>query len=107
MLGYDVFDAARGIKAPRVSTRTAATEVMVRDGHTIMIGGLIRERTIKYKKKVPFFGDIPLIGNVAFTKTEEGVRKTELVIFMTVNIIGTKSIESENTPSTALVPLTK
>ncbi len=105
LLGYDVLDAARGIRAPRYSTREAETQVMVRDAETIMIGGLVKETTINYKKKVPFLGDIPLIGNVMFTKTEEGTEKTELIIFMTVRLIGAKFVGTETTPSTAFVPI--
>ena len=105
LLGYDVLDSARGIRAPRYSTREAETRVMVRDGKTIMIGGLIKETTINYKKKVPFLGDIPLIGNIMFTKTEEGTEKTELIIFMTVRLIGTGFAGKERVPSTAFVPI--
>ena len=87
LLGSDVLDSARGIRAPRYSTREAETQVMIKNNETIMIGGLIKEVDVNYKKKVPFLGDIPGIGSLLFTKTEEGVDKTELVIFMTVHII--------------------
>lgn len=106
LLGYDVLDSARGIRAPRYSTREAETQVMIRDQQTLMLGGLIKERNVNYKKKVPFLGDIPMLGDVLFTKTEEGVDRTELIIFMTVYVITDKPVDSSIT-STAYVPLKK
>lgn len=104
LLGFDTLDATRGIKAPRYATREAKTQIMAKDGETIMIGGLIKENTVNYKKKVPWLGDIPVIGNVLFTKTEEGVEKTELIIFMTVHLIATEAAEPA-AASVAFVPL--
>ncbi|MDP3788821.1 MAG: secretin N-terminal domain-containing protein, partial [Candidatus Omnitrophota bacterium] len=50
LLGFDTLDAVRGIKAPRYATREAKTQIMARDGETIMIGGLIKENTVNFKK---------------------------------------------------------
>ena len=105
LVGYDVLDSARGIRAPKYSTREAKTQVMIQDGRTLMLGGLIQENNVKYKKKVPFLGDIPGVGNLLFTKTDEGVEKTELIIFMTVHLISNGPIGVETAPSTAFVPL--
>ena len=105
LLGYDVLDAVRGIRAPRYSAREAETQVMLRDGETLMLGGLIRENTVNYKKKVPFLGDIPLIGRVLFTKTEDAIQKTELIIFLTVRKITSKVLMDDSTSSTAFIPL--
>jgi len=105
LVGYDVLDALRGIRAPRYSTREAKTQIMVRDGETIMIGGLIKEQTVNYKKKVPWLGDIPVLGRALFTKTEEGVEKTELIIFMTVHLISNDTVEANAISSSAFVPI--
>ncbi|MDD5680623.1 MAG: secretin N-terminal domain-containing protein [Candidatus Omnitrophica bacterium] len=105
LLGYDVLDPQRGIRAPRYSTREAKTQIMVRDGETIMIGGLIKENTVNYKKKVPWLGDIPVLGRVLFTKTEEGVEKTELIIFMTVHLISSDTLDASAASSSAFVPI--
>jgi len=105
LLGYDILDDARGIRAPRYSTREAETQLMVKTGETIMLGGLIKDRTINYKKKVPFLGDIPMVGPALFTKTEEGVDKTELIIFMTVYLISGKSLNADELASTAFIPM--
>jgi type II secretory pathway component GspD/PulD (secretin) len=105
LMGYDVLDPVRGIRAPRYSAREAKTQIMVRDGETIMIGGLIKENTVNYENKVPWLGDIPVVGRVLFTKTEEKVEKTELIIFMTVHLIGAGAFEANAVPSSAFVPL--
>ncbi len=101
LLGFDVLDQARGITAPRFATREAHTQVMVQTGQTIMIGGLIKENNIDYKKKVPFLGDVPGI-NWLFTKIEKNKVKTELIFFVTVNIIDNSSA---TVPSSAYVPM--
>jgi type II secretory pathway component GspD/PulD (secretin) len=80
---------------------------MIRDSETIMIGGLIKENVVNFEKKVPFLGDIPLLGKVLFTKTEEGTDKTELIIFMTVHLISGGSFDAKITPSTAFIPLSR
>ncbi|MBU4333071.1 MAG: hypothetical protein KKD07_01370, partial [Candidatus Omnitrophica bacterium] len=60
---------------PVVETSEAETSVMVKDGVTIVIGGLIKEEKIKTTKKVPFLGDIPFLGN-AFKNESDKVSKT-------------------------------
>ncbi|MBN1872217.1 MAG: secretin and TonB N-terminal domain-containing protein [Candidatus Omnitrophica bacterium] len=105
LLGYDVLDSARGIRAPRYSTREAETQLMVKNSETIMLGGLLKENTINYKKKVPFLGDIPMVGPIMFTKTEEGTEKTELIIFMTVYLVSGKVMDIEALSSNAFVEM--
>jgi len=85
--GIETLDDARGIVAPFFETREATTEVMVRDGDTIMLGGLITKTTEYSENKVPILGDIPLIGDYLFTKKVESVDRKELVIFVTVHLI--------------------
>jgi len=86
-LQWDVFgEGDNAIQAPRFSTRSAQTQVMVKDGQTIAIGGLMKETASKYKKKVPILGDIPLLGEL-FTKTEDGVDTVDLLIFVTVHLL--------------------
>ena len=71
---------------PVVEKSEAETTVQVKDGATIVIGGLIKDENIKTDKKVPFFGDIPLLGNL-FKSQDSSLRKTELVIFLTPRIV--------------------
>ncbi|MDP2939551.1 MAG: secretin N-terminal domain-containing protein [Candidatus Omnitrophota bacterium] len=72
-------------KIPIVETSQAETSVMVKDGVTIVIGGLIKDELIETVKKVPLLGDIPLVG-LAFRSKDKLVRKSELVIFLTPHI---------------------
>jgi type IV pilus assembly protein PilQ len=76
---------------PIVSTRKAETEVQIKDGQTVVIGGLVKTSESKTTKKVPFLGDIPFLGKL-FTRNESGSltepeEKTDLLIFVTAHII--------------------
>jgi type II secretory pathway component GspD/PulD (secretin) len=75
---------AEGI--PVVEKSETETSVMVKDGVTIVIGGLIKDEHRKTIKRVPILGRIPLLG-LAFRSTDDAVVKTELVIFITPHII--------------------
>jgi len=90
LLRYDTLDASRGIVAPVFSTREATTQVMVGDGETIMIGGLISKQSIDNVDKVPLLGDIPFIGKALFTKTNKDIDRTEVIIFLTVRLVTDK-----------------
>ncbi len=68
------------------SYRTSASTVMVRDGETIYIGGLIQTDNFKISRKVPFLGDIPIIGE-PFKSRYTRVNDTELIIFVTPHIV--------------------
>jgi type II secretory pathway component GspD/PulD (secretin) len=84
---FDTFGTGtNAIYAPRFSTRTAQTQVMIKDNQTIAIGGLMKETKTKYYSKVPLLGDIPLLGEL-FKKTEDGTEATDLLIFVTVRLI--------------------
>ena len=109
LLRYDTLDKASGIVAPVFSTRQAKTQIMIRDGDTIFIGGLIKENDVNVKRKLPFLGDllgdIPYLG-LAFTKKETIKQKTELIFFITVNIMTTsKQIKNIPESNKAYVPL--
>jgi general secretion pathway protein D len=71
---------------PVVETSEAETTVMVKDGVTIVIGGLIKDEKIDTINKVPLLGDMPIVG-FAFRNRDQLIRKTELVIFLTPKII--------------------
>ncbi|MFH1791529.1 MAG: secretin N-terminal domain-containing protein [Candidatus Omnitrophota bacterium] len=75
---------------PIFSTREAETEVMIRHGDTIFIGGLIKDDLTSGVKKFPvlgdLLGDVPFIGH-AFKYETEQKTKTELVFFITVYIV--------------------
>ncbi len=73
-------------EAPVISQRRAETTVTVRDGQTIVIGGLIQNQNDTRKTKVPFLGDIPGVGHVFRTEQTTSVR-TELLIILTPQVI--------------------
>ncbi|MFH1478189.1 MAG: type IV pilus secretin PilQ [Candidatus Omnitrophota bacterium] len=72
-----------------VDIRTAQAQVMIRDGETIVIGGLIKETDTDMVVKVPILGDIPLL-SLVFKKKEKSIERTELLFFVTVNIVGSE-----------------
>lgn len=67
-------------------TRSTKTTVMVRDGETIIIGGLISREDSYAFEKIPFLGDIPIMGSAFRYKTTDEVDK-ELIIFITPHIV--------------------
>jgi type II secretory pathway component GspD/PulD (secretin) len=71
---------------PLVAHTTAETTVMVKDGNTIIIGGLRKDEKTKTVGKLPFLGDLPLAG-AAFRKSEDALDKTEVVVFITPRIM--------------------
>jgi len=97
---------------PIFSTREAETEVMVRDGDTVFIGGLIKENVIESENKFPIlgdlFGDLPFIGNAVKHKSESK-EKTELVFFITVHIVKDMKelLALSKTPSEINIPMGK
>lgn len=74
------------INIPGESTREAQTHVILKNGDTLVIGGLIREMKTQTESKIPFFGDLPFIGQLFRTKTDE-TDKRELIIFITAKVI--------------------
>jgi general secretion pathway protein D len=77
----------QSLNAPIFFSREAKATVIVRSGHTIVIGGLIRQENKESSKKVPILGDLPLIKN-AFRYKESSLEKTELIAFITPVVIG-------------------
>ena len=72
--------------APTISKRKVKTTVMVEDGKTIVIAGLMRNDKAEIKKKIPLLGDIPLLGWLfRWNSTEE--KKTNILIFVTPTVI--------------------
>jgi len=71
---------------PVVETSEAETTVMVKDGTTIIIGGLRKNQKIKAVNKIPIIGSIPFIGSL-FRSTDEDLEKVEIVIFITPYIV--------------------
>ena len=71
---------------PSVRTREAETTLRVRNGETIVIGGLIQNESHKNYNKIPLLGDLPIVGRLFKSSSKEKM-ETELVIFITPKII--------------------
>jgi general secretion pathway protein D len=71
---------------PTTSKRTAKTTVVVKDQETVVLGGLIQERTLKDVKKIPLLGSMPIIGWLFRNETTRKTR-TNLLLFLTPYII--------------------
>ena len=76
--------------APRFSTTAANTQVMIKSGQTIAIGGLLTDNDSESINKVPYFSDIPVIGKILFknqSKTADGNTDAETIFFVTVTSV--------------------
>lgn len=71
---------------PSVSARRANTQVVLRDGQTIILGGLIQGRENDAKDGVPFLGDLPIIGHL-FGSRSRSNSTTELIFYITPRLI--------------------
>lgn len=75
-----------GTPVPQLTVREAETTVMIRNGETLVIGGLISDNKVKNESKVPILGDIPFLGRLFRHNSSDDV-KTDLLIFLTPHII--------------------
>ena len=79
-----------GVNAPVIAVRSADTVVVTPTGQTIVIGGLMRNDSAEAESKIPFLGDIPIIGFLFKHKIKSNA-KTELLIFLTPHVINVPS----------------
>ena len=84
-LSSETTQISENFESPIITRRTVTTTITVRDGQTIVVGGLISDRYETREEKVPFFGDIPLIGALFRGEFKES-RKTELLIVLTPHV---------------------
>ena len=74
------------VLGPTTSKRSAKTTVVAKDQQTVVLGGIMQERTIEGTSKVPFLGDLPILGHLFREETTKKV-KTNLLLFLTPYII--------------------
>jgi general secretion pathway protein D len=74
------------VEVPIINERRATTTVSVQSGQSIIIGGLISSSDDNRSKKIPFLGDIPLLG-VLFRSTRYSTDRKELLIVMTPQVL--------------------
>lgn len=78
--------SATGGTVPSIDTREIITQVLVNDGQTVVLGGILETTKTKSSSKVPYLGDIPVLGHLFKTTTDIN-NKTELLIFITPKIL--------------------
>jgi len=71
---------------PTENTTELRTNVVVKDGQTVVIGGLFRDSVTTSKSQVPLLGNLPIVG-VAFRGTKDTVKREEVIIILTPHII--------------------
>lgn len=82
-------DSSGGLTAanlPFEETTEAKAEILVNDGHTVLIGGLFRERTVGSRSQVPGVGSIPLAGVLFQSRSDQTVRE-EVIVLLTVHVL--------------------
>jgi general secretion pathway protein D len=75
-----------GIDSPTIQQRKITTKVLVNDGESLALGGLIQEQNSLARTQVPILGDIPILGN-AFKHKVDTITRTELIIFIRPRVI--------------------
>jgi general secretion pathway protein D len=86
--GIPISSSANGttISAPIIDIRSADTVAVTPDGQTVVIGGLLQTTKAETITKIPFLGDIPLLGSL-FRRKQTDDAKSELIIFLTPHIV--------------------
>jgi type IV pilus assembly protein PilQ len=72
---------------PVTVRREARTQVTVKDGEVVVIGGLIKDEENQVRSKIPILGDIPILGKILFSRTRTKREKSELLIFIIPRIV--------------------
>jgi type IV pilus assembly protein PilQ len=71
---------------PAIDTRNVRTQVLVDNGETVVLGGVFSEEKRNKEQRIPFFADLPYVGNL-FRNTSKKHTKQELLIFVTPKIL--------------------
>jgi type IV pilus assembly protein PilQ len=82
--------------APAIDTRSLQTQVIVDSGETVVLGGIYTRSHQKSLQRIPFLGQIPIIGAI-FTRRVKHDETKELLIFVTPHILKTHTYPSSNT----------
>ncbi len=82
----NAIDFGNGQKQYTFGTRNTDTTVNLRDGETVIIGGLINDQTRKSMNKIPLLGDLPVLGKL-FSSTSDETVKTDILMSITPNIV--------------------
>jgi type IV pilus assembly protein PilQ len=87
----EIFQTSRGGSVPSIDTRELATQVLVANGDTVVLGGIFQDEKSSREEKVPWLGDIPVAGAL-FRRRGNETKKRELLIFVTPTIVEERPI---------------
>ncbi|MCE9681327.1 type IV pilus secretin PilQ [Halomonas alkalisoli] len=82
----DSFRDVTGGQEPPIDTNRIETQVLVDNGETVVLGGILTTEQLSRLAKTPFFGDLPVLGRL-FRYNEESSQKVELLVFITPRIL--------------------
>ena len=88
----------QGFVVPAITTRRAATTVELADGQSFAIGGLLRDNVRESVKKVPFLGEVPILGAL-FRSSSFQKSETELVIIVTPHLVKPLDMSAQTLPT--------
>ncbi len=83
---------------PTINQRAMSSTVVIREGETIVLGGLIQDSESETRSQIPILGDIPWIGSL-FASTSKSNRKTELIIYLTTHISYGEAFQNVSLPA--------
>lgn len=89
---------------PSKTTTQVSTRMLVPDGKTVFMGGLIRRSSNNSRESVPGLGDIPLLGTLLFSNDSKNISTTEIVVLLTPKII---DFNEDNVESESLIRVEK
>ncbi len=81
-----IFQTGRGGSVPSIDTRQLATSVLVRNGETVVLGGIFQDDRKTQEDRIPYLSSIPGVGNL-FRRRSNEAKKRELLIFVTPTIV--------------------
>ncbi len=79
-------DLGGGVTVPEFTSSQLTTSVVIQGGQTVVLGGLMKDTTSDQVSKVPFFGDLPVVGGL-FRQTEASSTRKNLLIFITARLL--------------------
>ena len=88
----------QGFVVPAITTRRAATTIELADGQSFAIGGLLRDNVRESVKKVPFLGEVPILGAL-FRSSSFQKSETELVIIVTPHLVKPLDMNVQTLPT--------
>ena len=86
--------SSNNVQAPNIATREVTTNVRCKSGDTIIIGGLLKREDIKSIEKLPFLGNLPILGKL-FQYADHKRNDTELVVMVTPVVEGMEDSDAD------------